>query len=731
MNRGLLVLFLGLALSAGAQTNEVPTGWPFQNPDLPVAQRVADLLGRLTIEEKAGLLETEPREVPRLGIPSYSWWGEAIRGVARAGRATQFPQAIGLAATWDTNLMFRIATVISDEARAKFSQVSTGRYHTLTFWAPAADLTRDPRWGRAQETYGEDPLLVSRMAVSFIRGMQGDDPRYLKTAATVKHFGMHGQETGRTAKSFDCPERWLHEYYFPPFRAAATEAKVAGVMAAHNGINSMPCHMNQWLLGDVLRGQWKFDGMIFTDLHGTRNLAGQHFAVADETQAVRAVFAAGVDALDEWKPVGGVVLAALATGNITTAQLDRAVSRGLTQRFRLGLFDPPERVPFAQISTNLIGCAAHIELAREATRASLVLLKNSAPAYRQDRTPLLPLDRRKFDSIAVLGPYAEQTYMGSYTGTPAERPVPVAEGIRAAVGKRTVIRTAPWFDADEQARRKRDFQPALKEADCLAAAWDAAARSDVVVLALGLGTKHEFEGKDRLTLDLPKEQRDFAEKVLELNPLTIVVLFSGGTLADGWLHQRAPAVVQAWLPGDQGGHAIADLLFGEFSPSGRLPVTWYSSLGQVPALTEYDISRERTYLYLSEAPLYPFGHGLSYTRFEYANLRLDRTTVATNGAVQVAFDVTNTGRREGDEVAQLYVRDVAASVPVPLKQLRGFTRIRLAPGETKTVTMPVAVGNLGFWDEKTRAFRVEPGWFEVHVGASSGDVRICGAFRAE
>lgn len=731
----LWLLSLVMTAMAGAQTN----GLPFQNPDLPVRERVADLVGRLTLEEKAGQIEMETEPVPRLGIPSYSWWGEAIHGVARAGRATMFPQSIALAATWDTNLMGRVATAISDEARAKFMQNPVGRYHTLTFWAPAADLTRDPRWGRAQETYGEDPWLVSRMTVAYIRAMQGNDPTHLKTATTAKHFGMHGQETGRTGSSFDGPERALWEYYFPSFRAAVEEAQVAGIMAAHNGVNSLPCHMNRWLLTDVLRGTWGFEGVIFTDLHGTRNLQSQHQAVATVEQAIASAMGAGVDVLDEWKRIQTNILDAVAGKLVTETQLNQAVTRALTQRFRLGLFDPPERVPFTKIDANVIGCPAHVALSREAACASLVLLQNERLLHRHSPRPILPLDRRRLDSIAILGPYAEREYFGSYISDPAQAPVSLIEGVQAAVGDRVVLHTAPWVDTDEQRRRRADrpSRPATAEARAELAALEAEARvtalaaarqSDVVILALGLGQKHEFEGKDRLDIALPKEQQDFAEQVVAANPNTIVVLFSGGPLAVPWLAQHAPAIVQAWLPGEQGGNAIADLLFGDYNPAGRLPLTCYLSLNQVPPLKDYDVTQGRTYLYLKESPLYPFGHGLSYTTFQYGNLRLDRSVAGTNETVQATFDVKNTGSRDGEEVVQLYVRDAEASLPVPLKQLRGFARIAIPRGQTRTVTLPVTVNALGLWDPATRAWRVEPGVFEVLVGASSTDIRLCGQF---
>jgi beta-glucosidase len=350
------------------------------------------------------------------------------------------------------------------------------------------------------------------------------------------------------------------------------------------------------------------------------------------------------------------------------------------------------------------------------------------------------------DSIAIVGPYAEREYFGSYISDPAQAPVSLVEGVQAAVGNRVVIRTAPWFDADEQRRRHAErlkaagrteranelrTEMAALETAARVAALAATRQSDVVILALGLGQKHEFEGKDRLDITLPKEQADFAEQIVAANPNTVVVLFSGGPLAVPWLAQNVPAILQAWLPGEQGGHAIADVLFGDYNPAGRLPLTCYLSLAQVPPLKEYDVTQGRTYLYLNERPLYPFGHGLSYTTFQYSNLRLDRAVAGTNETVQVTCDVKNIGSRDGEEVVQLYVRDVEATLPVPLKQLRGFARLSIPRGQTRTVTLPVTVRDLGLWDPAIRAWRIEPGAFEVQVGASSADIRLCGQFVVE
>ena len=705
----------------------------FCDPDLPVDVRVADLISRLTVEEKMRWIEMDAPAIPRLSIPAYSWWGESVRGVARAGRATMFPQAIALAATWDVDLMFRVATAISDEARAKHRQNPRGRFRGLTFFAPCVNLIRDPRWGRAQESYSEDPHLTAEMALAYIRGMQGDHPHYLKTAAMVKHLAVHSQESGRFERSVAVSERQMREYYLPAFYRSLTEAGSAGVMVAFNGINEIPCTANEWLITDLLRGEWGVNWPVVTDYGAVSNLREHHKLVATDEAAVQAALYAGVDVICQPSSIFSNIYRAVTNQLVSAADLDRALERSLPVLFRLGLFDPPERVPFAQLPPETIGSDAHRALSREASRASLVLLKNDRIPGRHNPAPILPVDPRRLDSIAVLGPFANNAYMGNYTGDPAAKPVTVLAGLRDRLDPRLVLRDVPWFDLDEHLARLRndkkldDEKRAAETAkvqsraqEALTAALAAAGESDLAIVVLGLGPKHENEFTDRRELGLPRDQQEFIEKVFAANPATVVVLFNGGPLAVPWLAQNVPAIVEAWLSGEQGGAAIAEMLVGDYNPAGRLPVTCYASLDQLPPLDDYDITRGRTYLYLTEPPLYPFGHGLSYTTFGYDRLQLTRT----NDTLLVTCDVTNTGARDGEEVVQVYVRQLQSSVPVPQHQLRGFRRIKLPAGGTQSVTVPVRLRDLAIWDETASGWKWEPGEIEVQVGASAGDIRL-------
>ncbi|MBI4026951.1 MAG: glycoside hydrolase family 3 C-terminal domain-containing protein [Verrucomicrobia bacterium] len=699
----------------------------YPDPDRPIAERVADLISRMTLEEKVSQLDMEPPAIKRLNIPTYSWWSEGIHGVSRAGRATMFPQTIAMAATWNEDLVEHIATVVSDEARVKHRESPTTRYHGLTYWAPAVDLVRDPRWGRIMETYGEDPYMVSRFGLRFIHGLQGDDPKYLKTAATVKHFAAHSQETRRESAIFTISPRALREYYFPTFQICITEGHAASLMTAHNGVNGVPCVSSSWLLKDILRQEWGFNGPIVTDYMGPIQL-NKNFKITDTYEKSLAMtISAGVDIFSHEGALSHTnTLKAVQSGLITEAQVNQALTRGLTLRFVLGMFDPPQRVPYTQIPESVLGSVEHVALALETSRQSLVLLKNQPIPGRADSTAILPLDRQKLESIAVVGLYGNRIQFGTYVSEPAAPPVTVLRGIMNRVGDRLVVRHEPWYEPEEKKKKKEpppDQQTLMNQKVLIEAAVKAAALSDVAIVALGLGEKNEFESKDRLDLDLPKNQQEFVEKIVAVNPATVVVLINGGPLSVNWLQQHVPAIIEAWYPGEQGGNAIAEVLFGDYNPAGRLPMTFYSSLEQVPPLDDYEISHGRTYMYFTGTPLYPFGYGLSYTRFEYSNLGLDRVKAATNDMVNVRVNIKNVGNRDGDEVVQMYVRDMAASVPVPIKQLRGFKRIHLPQGQTQSVTWPVKVADLGFWDEEHHRWVVEPGQFEVQIGASSSDIR--------
>ena len=684
--------------------------WPFMDPALPVEARVEDLVSRLTLAEKVSQMLSTAPGIPRLGIPEYDWWNECLHGVGRAGVATVFPQAIGLAATWNTDLMHRVATAISDEARAKHHEAARRgvrtRYRGLTFWSPNINIFRDPRWGRGQETYGEDPYLTARLGVAFVKGLQGDDPRYLKLVATPKHYAVHsGPEHARHQFDAQVDERDLRGTYLPAFEACIREGQAASIMGAYNRTNGEPCCASPRLLGQILRGEWGFEGYVVSDCGAIRDFYTGHKVVntAEEAAALGVRQGCDLNCGDTY----GALVKAVEQGLVTEAEIDTCVKRLFTARMRLGMFDPPEMVPYAQIPYSVNDCPAHRELALRAARESIILLKNEGG--------LLPL-RKDLSSVAVIGPNADvvEVLLGNYNGTPSKAVTPL-EGIRNKVSPQTSVHYAPGC---EIVRRSEEG---------LAAAVEAARRSDVAIVVLGLS--QELEGEegqregvrggqasegDRSALELTPAQEELLQAVHATGTPVVLVLLNGSPLALRWASEHVPAIVEAWYPGEEGGTALADVLFGDYNPGGRLPITFYRSLDQVPPFTDYRMAG-RTYRYFEGDPLYPFGYGLSYTRFEYTNLRISPATVRPPEEVRVSVEVRNVGGRAGDEVVQLYLRDVVASLPVPLRELQGFTRINLAPGEKQTVTFILTPRQMSLVDAKGRRV-VEPGTFEVSVG---------------
>ncbi|MCG3149610.1 MAG: Beta-glucosidase BoGH3A [Verrucomicrobiae bacterium] len=719
-------LLVGLFLTGMVAAEDRPV---FRDPACPLAERVEDLLGHLSLIEKIGFFEVDNPAIPRLGIPALSWWGECVHGVSHTGPATVFPAAIGLAATWDTNLLTRVATAINLEALAKHATAPTNRFHGLMFWSPVLDLARDPRWGRTELTYGEDPHLAARLGVAFIQALQGADGNSIQLVAMPKHFGAHGQETLRHSTAPTISARALREYYLEPFRAGVMEGGALGCMTAYSGINGTPCMINQWLLTDLLRGEWGFQGAVVTDWGSPDTILKNYKLVSTNIDMIALGLIAGIDVFGQSTSTRTAMINAVKSGAVPEPVLDASLRRSLALRFRLGLFDPPEHRLDQQVPTNVVGCAEHIALALEASRKAIVLLKNTPVPGRFTPTPLLPLDRQRIDSVAVIGSHANRVFLGAYSGKPALPAVTTFEGVVSRGTDRLIVRQVPWTDLDERPRKKKDDPADLKALDeqkqNIAAAIDAAARSDVAVVVLGLSRRIESEGRDRTDLNLPKDQQEFVEKVFAVNPATIVVLINGSPLAINWLHQHVPAILEAWYPGEQGGTAIADVLFGDYNPAGRLPLTFYTGLEQLPNLFDYEISLGRTYMYLPTPPLYPFGHGLSYTCFDYQNLRVTQTPTT----ITVTVDITNSGDRAGDEVAQLYVRELDAPWPVPLKQLRGFQRVHIPVGATRPVTFTLKVADLARWDETRHAFVVRPGIFELMVGASSADIRVTARLR--
>jgi|RhiMethySRZTD1v2_1073278.scaffolds.fasta_scaffold08359_3 Beta-glucosidase-related glycosidases len=846
-----LLLLLAFALLAiitpPASTQSTP---PYKNPNLPIEARVNDLVSRMTLEEKVLQMQNGAPAIERLGVPVYDWWNEALHGVARAGYATVFPQAIGLAATWDTKLMHDVADVISTEARAKHHEAvrnnQHARYQGLTFWSPNINIFRDPRWGRGQETYGEDPYLTARLGVEFVKGLQGNDQRYFKVIATPKHYAVHsGPEPERHSFDAKAYERDLRETYLPAFRATITEAKAYSIMCAYNRTNGEPCCSNKNLMVDILRGEWGFDGYVVSDCGAVYDIWHGHKFVKTEADASALAVKAGTDLTCGTEYAS--LVQAVKNGLITEAEIDTSLKRLMTARFRLGMFDPPEMVPYARIPFSQNDSPEHHQLALKTARESIVLLKNA------NRT--LPL-KKDLKSVAVIGPNADapEVLWGNYYGYPSRLITPLA-GIRNAVSANTkvtyalgstlagepVVPVPAWaltvngkdpgvqaeyfnnselrglpetirideridfnwgrykpvpelnennfsvrwtgrltpresgrytlgFTADDGARLYLDNQlvvdawtnnptktvtrevtleagrryelrmeyfqtnreavaklvwsyPRLEER-LIDEAVKAAKTADVSVLVLGISAGLEgeemtvkvdgFRGGDRTDISLPKPQEALLKAVVATGKPVVVVLLSGSALAVNWANDNVPAIVQAWYPGGEGGTAVADVLFGDYNPAGRLPVTFYKSVDQLPPFTDYSM-QGRTYRYFQGEPLYPFGFGLSYTNFAYSNLRFDGRSVKAGQPIKATVDVKNVGDRAGDEVVQLYLTDVAASAPVPLRALIGFDRISLRPGEKRTVTFTITARQMSLIDDSGKRI-IEPGEFLVSAG---------------
>ncbi len=809
-------------------------------------ERLADLISLMTVDEKIRQLTNESDSIPRLGIEKYNYWSEALHGVV-GNNATSFPQAVAMGSTWDPDLLYRVSTAISDEARAL--NVAEGK--GLTYWSPTINIARDPRWGRNEESYSEDPYLLSRMAVSFVKGMQGNDPYYLKTVSTPKHFMANNEEERRHTGSSDVDMRSMWEYYLPAFRQAIVEGKAYSIMGAYNEVNHVPCNANPYLLGDLLRRDWGFEGYVVSDCGAVNDMVdGHHFFKTGPEAAARSVLA-GCD-LDCGSEYRRDLPEALAKGLLEVQDLDRALERVLSARFRLGEFDLPEMVPFRSITKEKLDCKEHRDLALEAARKSIVLLKNNG---------ILPLRTDNVKSIAVIGPNAAEPQLGIYSGWPnvhvaplegilgkalalgihvdysmgcaisdsslrpiesqyftkvegAERtgltgeyfdnmslsgkpvltridsmvnfnfgthsPAPgipedhfsirwrgaivppdtvhyiglsTDDGARLSLDGKLVI--DDWRDHAEEAHKAEvELKPGKKYeveiqyydhalSACARLTWDlvqkdfsaakaAAAKNDIVVLVLGTSPELSREERDRTSIELPQMQRELIAEVASVNPRVILVLVNGGPVALAGAENKACAIVEAWYPGELGGTAVADVLFGDVNPGGKLPETFYASTHQLPPMSDYDlINHPRTYMYVEQPVLFPFGHGLSYTQFEYSSLDCGPAAIGKDGEVQMQFTVQNTGNVKGSEVAQVYVHDVHASIKVPINQLKRFQRVALAPGEKKTVTFKIPASELSFYDTNANDFKAKPGTWDIRVGSSSSDIRLKGTVTIE
>ncbi len=707
-----------------ALTPPVVTGpviW--KDPSQPLDSRVRDLISRMSLAEKVQQMRNNAPGVPRLGLPSYNYWSECLHGVARSGIATVFPQAIGMAATWDTPLVHNEAHVIAVEARAKnneYRQAHDGdsaQYYGLHFWTPNINIFRDPRWGRGQETYGEDPFLTGQLGVSFIQGLQGDDPKYLEAYACAKHYAVHsGPEPLRHSFDVYPSGRDLYETYLPQFEAAVRQGHVGGVMGAYNSVFGKPACANPFLLTDLLRHQWGFDGYITSDCGAIFDIWANHQFVNSPEEAAAVAVKAGDDLCCGTDY--DALARAVQEGLITQPEIDNALALLLKTRFRLGLFDPPSMVAYEQIPPSENNTPAHEALALQVARESMVLLKNDG---------ILPLDRAKIKRIAVIGANANSVGMllGNYNGTPSN-PVTILDGIRTLAGQNIEV------DYERGCSLASQTNDLLAPDDDFTNAVNAAAQADVVIYVGGIDAHLEgeemrvyldgFDGGDRTRIELPVIQENLLKALQATGKPVVYVNCSGSAIAMPWENDHLNAILQAWYPGEQGGRAVAETLFGDNDPAGRLPITFYRSTADLPDFENYSMSN-RTYRYFSGKPLFAFGHGLSYSKFDYRHAKLASKKITAGQDITVSFELKNTGDRDGDEVAQVYFRHVNSAVPQPQEALCGFVRVHLATGESSQVTIEIPAERLRYWDTTTKQYVVEPGKYQLLVASASDDIR--------
>lgn len=692
---------------------------PFQNTELPISTRVSDLVSRLTLEEKAAQMLHEAPAVERLGVPAYNWWNECLHGVARQGVATVFPQAIGLAATWCSETLAMVGETIALEARAKHHEYvrknDRSMYKGLTYWAPNINIFRDPRWGRGHETYGECPFLTARLSVALCTALQGDDPNYFKVIATPKHFAVHsGPEDLRHSFNAVVSEKDLWETYLPAFHACVTEAKAFSIMGAYNRVNGEPCCGSPTLLNEILRERWGFEGYVVSDCWAIKDFHESHGATQSPEESAAMAVKMGCDlncgCTYEHIPE------AVRQGLLSEAELDVCLTRLFTARMRLGMFDPTDRVPFAAIPYEVNDCEEHRQLALETARKSIVLLKNASN--------LLPLSR-ELESIAVIGPNANDDHvlLANYFGQPSISVTPL-EGIRAAVSPTTKIWTT------QGCKRTGLKTEGVRNHANLTEALSMAERADVTILCLGLDAELEGEqddigntdaGGDKKDLKLTGLQQRLMQDIVALGKPTVLVLMAGSPIDISWAQEHVTAIVDVWYPGAMGGTALADVLFGNTSPAGRLPVTFPRNVTDVPEFTSYDMAG-RTYRFSRSEPLYPFGFGLSYTVFSYSNLSASSSGLLPHTPVTVSVQVTNAGRADSDEVVQLYVERESPLPRAPIRELRAFRRVHLTAGETRTLDFTLDAKAFSSIDERGRRVLL-PGTYRVFVGGSQPDAR--------
>ncbi len=848
--------------------SKVPKSEPaYLDTNLTFEARARDLVSRMTLQEKILQMQNSAPAIPRLGIPEYNWWNEGLHGVARNGIATVFPQAIGMAATWDPKLIHEEADVISTEARAKYNYAISmgehGIYQGLTFWSPNINIVRDPRWGRNQETYGEDPYLTSRMGVAFVTGMQGDNKKYFKVIATPKHFAVHsGPEPLRHTFNAVVSNRDLFETYLPAFQACVEQGGAYSIMGAYSALDGVPDCASKFLLTDILRDKWGFKGYVVSDCGAIGDISYGHKYAKTLAEASADAVKAGCDLTcgDEFESLNQAVK----EGLVSEKDIDKAVTALMLARFRLGMFDPPSDVPYSGITIADNNTPAHMDLARKVADESIVLLRNAHH--------ILPL-RKNLKSVAVIGVYADdiELLLGNYNGTPSN-PVTILQGIRRKLGKTVDVEYAGGYNllvdtnriepinkayltpagglnghgllgeyydnfnlsgkpiltrldsstseywgmgspgpgvpkdhfsvrwtgtltppatgkyelglvTDDRGRvyldgklllnnwrpyklndyisrvvtleRGRSYKLEVDYADSVDYAgirftWrrmyekpseaklvhDAVAltkQSDVAIVVAGISPDLEgeessinipgFKGGDRTSLRIPADQERLIKALHATGKPIVLVLTGGSALAVNWEERNIPGIIDVWYPGEEGGNAVADVLFGDYNPAGRLPVTFYKSAKDLPPFTDYSM-KGRTYRYFKGTPLYPFGYGLSYSTFRYSDMKVSKSTARSGDTLTVSVDVTNTGTLDGDEVVQLYVRDLDSKKPQLIKSLRGFDRVSIRKGETRSVAIPLPVRSLKYYSDGANGYVVEPGKYELQIGSSSSDIKL-------
>jgi len=693
-------------------TNPTPI---YLDPTYPREIRVRDLIARMTLAEKISLMPHNARAVERLGVPEYNYWSEALHGVARNGRATVFPQAIGMAATWDPDLIGRIADAVGDEGRAKHHAAfrrkgSTAIYQGLTFWSPNVNIFRDPRWGRGQETWGEDPFLTGTMGAAFVRGLQGDDPTYMKAAACAKHYAVHsGPEKLRHVFDAVPSKRDLYDTYLPAFKKLVVEAKVEAVMGAYNAVFGVPANASAFLLEETLRRQWGFSGHVVSDCGAVTDIHLNHKYTRDAAESAAAALKAGCDLSCDHVYYENMA-EAVERGLVSEADLDRALERTLGTRFKLGLFDPAGTVPFAEIPMSVVGCEAHRKLAYEAAVKSVVLLKN--------RKQTLPISD-KTRGICVVGPNAAavNVLMGNYYGFNGQMTT-LLEGLTDVMPEGMGLEYHPGTLLTEETNNPNNWSIGM------------AAAADLTIAAMGLSPLMEGEegeallvadGGDRSEIELPKAQVEYLRRLSIAGARVVLVLFGGSPVALGEAEDMVEAIVQVWYPGQEGGRAVADVLFGKAAPSGKLPITFPKATSQLPPFEDYRMT-ERTYRYATWEPLYPFGFGLGYTTFAYGDLKLAQNTLPAGAELKFSVSLSNTGATDGEEVVQVYLSDLEASCVVPLQHLVAFQRVALAAGASQTLEFCLGPEAWMLVDDDGNS-KIEAGTFRLTVGGCAPGAR--------